>query len=343
MKKTSLNDIALRLGVSKTLVSFVLNGRGKEFRISDDICKKVLETAREMNYQPNRIAQGLRTGKTKTIGLVIADIANPFFGKLGREIEQEASRQGYRVIFCSSDENAEKFKQQIAMLQQSQVDGYIISPPINSEEQIKALVRSHTPLVLIDRFFPEIDTNYIVVDNLDAAYRATSHLIALGRRRIANITLNMDLINMKERTEGYKNALIDHGITPDEEMIKILPFSHDNTDVNKAINELVGDRNNLKVDAILFSTSKIGVMGIERIASLGLNIPEDVAVVSFDNVDAYKICVSPVTVIGQPLPEIGMRAVQILLNEMAGSRKNAVKTQKVKLLTELIIRKSCGS
>ena len=88
MKKTSLNDIAQHLGVSKTLVSFVLNGRGKEFRISDEICKKVMDAAKEMNYQPNRIAQGLRTGKTNTIGLIIADIANPFFGKLGREIEQ---------------------------------------------------------------------------------------------------------------------------------------------------------------------------------------------------------------------------------------------------------------
>lgn len=343
MKKTSLNDIAQQLGVSKTLVSFVLNGRGKEFRISDDICKKVLDAAKEMNYQPNRIAQGLRTGKTKTIGLVIADIANPFFGKLGREVEQEASKHGYRVIFCSSDENAEKFKQQIAMLQQSQVDGYIISPPINSEEQIKMLIRSHVPLVLIDRFFPAIDSNYIVVDNLEASYKATSHLLALGRKRIANITLNMDLINMKERTEGYKNALIDNGITPDNDLIKILPFSHDNADVIKAINELVGDKNNLKADAILFSTSKLGVMGIECISSLGLKIPDDVAIVSFDNVDAYKICVSPVTVIGQPLQEIGQKAVAILLDEILGKRKAGNKTQKLKLLTELIIRKSSGA
>jgi LacI family transcriptional regulator len=136
MKRTSLSDIAKQVGVSKTLVSFVLNGRAKEFRISDEICKKVMDAVREMNYQPNRIAQGLRTGKTNMIGLIIADIANPFFGKLGREIEQEAALHGYRVIFCSSDENAEKSKQQIAMLQQNQVDGYIISPPVNSEDQI---------------------------------------------------------------------------------------------------------------------------------------------------------------------------------------------------------------
>ncbi len=343
MKKTSLNDIAKQLGVSKTLVSFVLNGRGKEFRISDEVCRKVLETAKEMNYQPNRIAQGLRTGKTKTIGLIIADIANPFFGKLGREIEKEAARYGYRIIFCSSDENPEKSKQQIAMLQQSQVDGYIISPTIDSEEQILALLRAHLPVVLIDRYFPDIECSYIVVDNLDAAYRATTHLLARGRKKIANITLNLDLVNMKERTEGYQKALLDNGLQVDEKLIKILPFSHDNTDVNKAILELVGDQNDRKADAILFSTSKIGVMGIECISALGLRIPEDVAVVSFDNVDAYKICVSPVTVIGQPLSEIGKKAVQVLLNEINPSRKNAPKLQQIKLKTEFIVRKSCGA
>lgn len=340
MKRTSLNDIAKQVGVSKTLVSFVLNGRGKEFRISDEICRKVLDVATELNYQPNRLAQGLRTGKTRNIGLIIADIANPFFGKLGREIEQEAALNDYHVIFCSSDENSEKSAQQIAMLQQSQVDGYIISPPMNSEEQIRALSKTQVPFVLIDRYFPEIESDYIVVDNFDAAYKATAHLLRLGRKKIANLTVNLNLVNMKERTDGYKKALEDHGIRIDEALIRVLPFSHDNRDVNMAIRELAGDRKNLKADAILFSTSKLGVMGIECMSALGLKIPDDVAVVSFDNVDAYKICVSPVTVIGQPLKEIGKTAVSLLLNRIADP---ATKTQHIRLKTELIIRKSCGS
>jgi LacI family transcriptional regulator len=342
MKRTSLNDIAKRVGVSKTLVSFVLNGRGKEFRISDEICKKVLDTAREMNYQPNRIAQGLRTGKTNMIGLIIADIANPFFGKLGREIEQEAALHGYRVIFCSSDENAEKSKQQIAMLQQNQVDGYIISPPVNSEEQIRALAKGLVPYVLIDRYFPEVESNYIIVDNFDAAYQATKHLLKLGRKRIANITLNLDLVTMKERTDGYKQALTDSSIEVDENLIKILPFSHDNKDVGRAIRELNGDKANLKADAILFSTSKIGIMGIECMTELGLKIPDEIAVVSFDNADAYKICVSPVTVVAQPLKEIGTTAVRVLLDQIAHPEVNRT-PQKILLKTEFIVRKSCGS
>jgi len=341
MKKASLNDIAIHLGVSKTLVSFVLNGRGKEFRISDDICQKVMDAAKEMNYQPNRIAQGLRTGKTNTIGLIIADIANPFFGKLGREIEKEAALNGYSVIFCSSDENPEKSKQQIAMLQQSQVDGYIISPPMNSEPQIRALSKGRTPFVLIDRYFADIETNFIVVDNFDAAYQATTHLLKLGRKKIANITVNLDLVNMKARTEGYKKALTDNGIPVDKNLIKVLPFSHESMDISLAITELVGHKEDLKADAILFSTSKLGLNGIECISALGLKIPDDIAIVSFDNADAYKICVSPVTVVAQPLQEIGKKAVNIILDKI-NSPNGTPKFQQYTLKTEFIIRKSCG-
>ncbi len=342
MKKVSLNDIAKKLGVSKTLVSFVLNGKGKEYRIGEDICRRVLDVAKEMNYTPNRIAQGLRTGRTNTIGLIIADIANPFFGILGREIEQEASRYGYRVIFCSSDENPEKSKQQIAMLQQSQVDGFIISPPMNSEEQIQALAKGTIPFVLIDRYFPGIETNYIVVDNFEAAYKATNHLLALGRKKIANITLNLNLVNMKERTDGYMQALRDASVTVDENLVKVLPFSHDNKDVAKAIKDLVGKPGSKKIDAILFSTSKLGINGIASITDLGLKIPDDIAIVSFDNPDAYKICISPVTVVSQPLKEIGKTSVQVLLNQI---KYPDIKTdfQKIKLKTDFIIRKSCGS
>lgn len=342
MKKTSLGDIAKHVGVSKTLVSFVLNGKAKEFRISEDICKKVIEAAKELNYQPNRLAQGLRTGKTKTIGLVIADIANPFFGKLGRKIEQEAARQGYHVIFCSSDEKPEKSKEQIAMLQQRQIDGLIISPPMNSNDQIQALKKSNTPFVLIDRYFPEIECNHVVVDNFNAAYNATNHLLKLGHKRIANITLGLNLINMKERTEGYRQALKDASVTDDESLIKILPFSHENKDVFQVIKDLVERSGDQKIDAILFSTSKIGIMGIECISQLGLRIPDDIAVVSFDNPDAYKICASPVTVISQPIEEIGKTAIRLLMKIIEQST-NKKKLQKITLKTNFIVRKSCGS
>lgn len=340
MKKTSINDIAVQLGVSKTLVSLVMNGKAKEHRISDEVCKKVVNLARELNYKPNQIAKGLRTGKTNTIGLIIADIANPFFGKLGREIEKEAASHGYRVMFCSSDENAENSREQIEMLQQGQVDGFIIAPPAGSENQILALKRSKTPFVLIDRHFPDIETNYIVVDNVQASYEAVTHLVNKGYRKIACVTLNVHLNNMNQRVLGYKQALIDHNIQVDESLIKMMPFSHEKDDLVEVVKQLEpGDRN--KVDAIFFATSKLGIMGIETIHSLGLIIPDDIAVVSFDDPDAYKISQPPISAIAQPLQEIGRESIKVLLELMSNNKANT-EVQKIVLKANFIPRKSSG-
>ena len=338
MKKTSLNDIAQQLGVSKTLVSLVLNGKAKEQPISDEVCKKVIKLAKELNYKPNQIAKGLRTGKTHTIGLIIADIANPFFGKLGREIEKEAAKNGYRTIFCSSDENPENSQKQIELLQQGQVDGFIIAPPAGSENQILSLKRNKTPFVLIDRNFPDIDTNYIVVDNIQAAYDATDHLIKKGFRKIACVTLNVHLNNMNQRVLGYKQALIENNIQVDEELIKMMPFTHEKDDIVEAVKQLEPG-NKSKVEAIFFATSKLGIMGIETLHSLGLHIPDDIAVVSFDDPDAYKISQPPVSAIAQPLQEIGSESVKVLLDLMQD--KN-VETRKIVLKAKFIPRKSSG-
>lgn len=339
MTKTSLNDIAQKLGVSKTLVSLVLNGKAREHRISEEICKKVESLAKELNYKPNQIAKGLRTGKTNTIGLIIADISNPFFGKLGREIEKEAAAKGYRIVFCSSDENAENSKKQIEMLQQGLVDGFIIAPPAGSENQILSLKRAKVPFVLIDRNFPDIETSYILVDNIQASYDAVSCLIQKGFRRIACITLNVHLNNMNQRVLGYKQALIDNNINVDEELIKTIPFTHEKNDVQEALQQLEpGNRN--KIDAVFFATSKLGIMGIETIHSLGLVIPDDIAVVSFDDPDAYKISQPPISAVAQPLKEIGRESVKMLLNQI--DKKPGDECKKVILKASFIPRKSSG-
>ena len=340
MKKTSINDIAQQLGVSKTLVSLVLNGKAREHRISDEVCKKVVELAKELNYQPNQIAKGLRTGKTNTIGLIIADIANPFFGKLGREIEKQAALNNYRVIFCSSDENPANSKKQIEMLQQGQVDGFIIAPPAGSENQILALKKSKIPFVLIDRHFPDIETNYIGIDNIQASYEAISYLIKKGYRKIACITLNVHLNNMNQRVLGYKQALIDHNINVDENLIKMMPFTHEKDDLIEVVKELEPG-NKSKVEAVFFTTSKLGIMGIETLHSMGLNIPNDIAVVSFDDPDAYKISQPPVSAIAQPLKELGVESVKLLVEQMTG-KKAVHDTKKVILNAIFVSRKSSG-
>jgi LacI family transcriptional regulator len=338
MKKVSLSDIADRLGISKTVVSLVLNGKGKESRISDELREKVMEVAKELNYQPNLIARGLRTGKTNTIGLIIADLANPFFGKLGREIENEAAVAGYRVMFCSTDEKVEKFEHQLNMLVQELVDGLIISPPAGSEEQINVLEKSGKPYVLIDRYFPNINSNSVIIDNFQAAYNATTHLIEKGYRKIACIVLDIALLNIKERLNGYKKALEDAGINADDNLIKILPFTHERNNIEEAIRELTTDGHH-SADALFFTTSKAGILGLESIHSLGLSIPGDVAVVSFDDLDAYRLSNPPVTAVSQPLKGIGVEAVRLLL-EQINSKKRKTPRKRVVLEAKLIERES---
>ncbi|MCB0729553.1 MAG: LacI family DNA-binding transcriptional regulator, partial [Ignavibacteriae bacterium] len=180
-KRTKISDIAKRLGVSTALVSFVLNGKSKEKRISDEMSKKVVETAKKMSYKPNSLAKGLRTGKSNTIGLILADISNPYFAKLARFIEIEATKYNYRVIFSNSDEDNEKFATQLEVLIDEHVDGFILTPPIGSEKELISLQKREIPFVIIDRVFKNVKSHSVIIDNFQSGYHATKRLIKNNR------------------------------------------------------------------------------------------------------------------------------------------------------------------
>ena len=159
-KKISLKDIADQVGVSTALVSYVINGQEKEKRVGKKMANKIRQVAKELNYNPNQIARSLRKGSTKTIGLIVADISNPFFGNMARVVEDEADKYGYTVIFGSSDEDPQKSASLIESLVNRQVDGFIIAPVENTEDQIKTLIDRKIPVVLIDRFLKGVESNY---------------------------------------------------------------------------------------------------------------------------------------------------------------------------------------
>jgi LacI family transcriptional regulator len=205
-KRISLKDIANKVGVSTALVSYVLNNK-KENRISKDVAQKIRDTARLLNYRPNQIAKSLKTAKTFTIGLIVADIANVFFSTLARIIEDEAEKNKYTVIFGSSDEMAERSQKLIDILLDRQVDGLIIAPAENSEPQIKKLQESGIPLVLIDRYFPSLKVNYVGVNNYEAAYQCGVHLLATGRKRIGVLGFKTTLLHLQDRKKGFLKAL----------------------------------------------------------------------------------------------------------------------------------------
>ena len=198
-KRTSLKDIAERVGVSTALVSYVLNGQEKEKRVGAEVAQRIREVMKEMNYSPNQIARSLRKGSTKTIGLVVTDIANPFFGVMARFIEDEASKHGYVVIMVSSDEDFEKSAILVDALLNRQVDGFIIIPADGPSDYIRNLVYNDKPVVLVDRYFPDVSTNYVILDNHGACYDATECFIRKGYKSIGMVAYKSSMIHMKER------------------------------------------------------------------------------------------------------------------------------------------------
>lgn len=333
-KRASLKDIAEKVGVSTALVSYVMSGREKEKRVGTEIVAKIKEIAKELNYQPNQIAQSLRTGSTKTIGLILADIANPYFGNLARVIEDEASSHGYTVVFGSSDEDKDKSATLIDTLVNRQVDGFIIIPAEGTVNQIKCLQDRKIPVVLVDRYFDEIKTNYVVLDNFGASFNATSYLIERGYRKIGMIAYKSNLIHMQERINGYSEAMKKFKLET-EIRVEEVRYGMINNDCEKAVLKLVANDDRTK--AIYFATNSLTTSGLYAINKNNLRVPDNVAVVGFDGNEAFDFFYSPLTYIEQPISEIGREAVRILIDQIQGSTKIA----HITLPSTLIKRQSC--
>lgn len=314
MKGISIKDIAKQAGVSPTTVSFVLNGKAKEKRISDQVSKKILKIATKLKYKPNQLARGLRTGKTKTIGLIVEDIANNFFANVAKVVEDEADKHGYKVLFGSTEDNSEKAHGLLEVLKYRQVDGYIITPTKNMEKEIELLKMVRKPVVLMDRYLPNVDSHYVVVDNFQGAFAATSHLVDQGYKKIAIITTTSDQVQMRQRMDGFVAALRKHNIPFNRNVVKRLPFEMDRAGCTQEISRYLKTAKG--VDAVFFATNYLGIYGIEGIRSLGLRIGEDVGVVSFDDHDLFRLHSPSITCVAQPIEEIGRQIVNLLMKEL---------------------------
>ena len=332
-RKISLKDIATKVGVSITLVSYVLNNQ-KLNRISKAIAQKIKETAAELNYKPNQVAKGLKTNKTHTIGLLVADISNAFSGSMARIIENEAEKYDYTVIFGSSDENTERSKKLMDVLLNHQVDGLIIAPAEHSEEQLQYLVANEIPFVLIDRFYPEIPTCHISLDNFEAGKNLANHFLENGHRRIGLITYQTTLNNIVDRKLGYFDALKEHGLEADENLVKEISAPIITAEITKAINVLLTMPS--PVDSILFTANMLLLHGLKYIGTLPIKVPDDLAIGTFDESEAADLFYAPLTHIKQPLNEMGRLSVQALMNLI--DDKKVLVQQQVK--GELVIRKS---
>ncbi|SEN96544.1 transcriptional regulator, LacI family [Mucilaginibacter gossypiicola] len=320
MKKVVLKDIAQHVGVSTALVSYVLNGQAEEKQVSKENAEKIKLAAIELNYQPNQVAKSLRMRKTHTIGLVVADINYRFSTGITRAIEAEAKRLNFTVIFGSTNESPDKFTELTNVLVNRQVDGLILVPGENSQQQILHLQNSGIPFVLIDRYFPEIDTNYVALDNYKAAYDAVTYLVTSGHKRVSFINLKTSMFHLQERDRGYLDALKDHHLESRPEWLIHIDGDDLPHGIASAIQPLLNSAD--KPDAIFLATDRLTIEALKRLNTLGVKVPDDISVLSFDESDAFDLFYCPVTHGRQPLEEMGEAAVKTLINLINNQKIN---------------------
>jgi LacI family transcriptional regulator len=337
MKRISLKDIAQQAGFAPSTVSHVMNGKAKERRISDKVAQQIEALAKELGYRPNQTAVSLRTGKSKIIGLIVEDISNVFFATLAKTIEDIAYSLGYRIVYCSTENNDDKGKDLIRMLLQQQVDGFLITPSKGMHKQVAELLRMSKPVVLVDRYFPDIEVPHVMAGNYEGVKKGIDHLVEKGYSKIGFVTVDLDQIQMHERERGYKETLKAHGLRYYPRLVLKLPYKQSRDAFTEQIATFI--KANKTIDAIFFTTNYLGVYGLESIEQLGLSIPGDIAVVCFDSHDMFKLVKPGITTIEQPIEEIAKASIQMLINCIEGVSFSTDGHQLVKN-TKLVVRGS---
>jgi LacI family transcriptional regulator len=340
MGKVSLDNIAKSLGVSKTLVSMVINGKGDLIGISKKTQKAVMDKVAEMNYHPNQFARSLRMGKSNVIGLIVADISNTFYAKMARYFEDLANRKNYNLIICSSDENEEKEHKLIEMLTNKQVDGLVISSTVRKTDVFQKMKKERFPFVLVDRNFPRFKANYVGVDNYQGAFDATKHLIDAGYSDIGFMTITPShLSTLKDRFMGYKAALNEHSIKYNGKIVREIRFENVARETEEILAELSLYKAHKK--ALFVANNNLAISTLIAMKKMKLSCPEDVALVSFDDIELFKFTPATVTAVSQPLFNICQIAFDILYSRIA-NKDLIMEFEQTILPTSLIVRESCG-
>ena len=335
-RNVSLKDIAAEVGVSVSLVSYVLNGHAEKKRVGEEIAKKIRSTAERFNYIPNQIAKSLKTKKSHTIGFIVGEIFYRFTTDTTRAIESVAKENGYTVLIGNSHEDLITLRELIDVFINRQVDGLLIIAAEKAEAEIEYLKKREMPFVLIDRKYPKVQANFIGTDNYKVAYKATEYMIKLGRKNIAFVNYQTTFFHLLERDRGYLTALKDYKLRSEKILHRRIRKSFFEEDMRNAILELTKDRTSC--DAIFFATDTLSIRGLKNLVELAIKVPKEIAVFSFDESEAFALFSCPITYYRQPLEEIGKRAANLLFEVM----KDAQHIEQISLDSELFIGKSCG-
>lgn len=315
--KVTIKDIAHLSNVSTATVSKILNKKDKN--ISEATRKRVLAIIEENNYVPNRIASSLVTRKTKTIGMVIPSIADPFLPDLVRGAEDKAKEEGYSLILCNTDNSKEKEEFYVEMLQEKMVDGIIFTATFQKEQKFEKIIRVNVPIILIDREIEGLQhMGRVKNDTRAGALEGVRYMISRGYKKIFHIAGPLNSMIGRDRCEGYKIALEEAGLPYDEAYVTEGPFTMEwGTEATIALLA-----SGLEFDAIFCSNDWIALGAMKVLTKAGKSVPEDVGIVGFDDTYLARITEPEITTVRQPNYEMGHKAVEMLI-EMSNSKEPA--------------------
>jgi LacI family transcriptional regulator len=302
---------------------------------SDETRKRVEAAIDELGYLPNTLARGLRSKRTNTLALVVTDITNPFFTLIARGVEDAASASRFTVIYCNTDESEDKEKKYINILMQKQVDGVLLVPACSNSKSVEFLHSNEIPIVLIDRSIPGFQTDLIRCDSEDGAYNLIKHLTTLGHKRIVTITGPRGVSTSDDRVSGYHRALSEAGI---ENLASVYYGAFTQASGYELANQVLAQ--NPRPTAIFGANNFLSIGILKALRDANLSVPQDIAVVGFDDLPVSLIVDPILTVVAQPAYEMGQQATKLLLQRLSGNASES--SQEIVLPTELIVRQSSG-
>ncbi len=326
----TIKDIAARAGISYATVSRALNGK---YGVSRETRDRVESLALEMGYRPNAIARGLVNRTTMTIGLIIPDITSPFFPRLALGIEDTMLKAGYSVFLCNTNWNPKRENDYLDNLIQKQVDGLIISSIARHAGDIESLIPEDMPLVYVSSYPEATKHSYVLIDNIRGADMAVTHLISRERTKIAFIGSDQEVHSLEDRLSGYRMALHRAGLVPDDSMVVLDKFQERSG--YEMIKNLLGRGNT--PDGVFAENDLLAMGVVQGIHDAGLRVPEDIAVVGFDDIPIASHPDIQLSTIHQPKYRIGSYAADILLKQL-GQNPGERHPERMSLQPELIIR-----
>ena len=330
----TIRDVAKLAGVAPITVSRVINDSGY---VKLDTRERVDAAIEELGYVPNMLGQSLRFKQTMTIAVVITDITNPFWTTVTRGVEDVAQARGYSIILCNTDESEDKQEQYLQMLLRRRIDGILLVPTSSDPAPVELVQKQKIPLVLMDRHVPDVDVDIVRSDSEEAAYQITSHLLSLGHRQIAMLAGPQSVSTSVDRVNGYRRALHDAGLPKSAEKIFLGKFTRETgySMAQQMLKELS------KITALVAANNFIAIGAMQLLSEKNIRVPEDIAIVTVDDLPSALTITPFFTVATQSALEMGQQATQLLLDRISGTAD--APCQEIILPVEMIVRASSGT